>query len=597
MVEGGIIKTEKINFSEFWRTLRENPYIIWLALSAGIGGLLFGYDTGVISGALLYIRDDFPEVDKETWLQSAMVSMTVGGAIFGAGIGGWINDGFGRRITLLGADVLFTVGALVMAFAHAPWMIIVGRAFVGLGVGMASMTAPLYISEASPARIRGALVCVNSILLTGGQFLSYLINLAFTNTKWTWRWMLGVAAVPAIVQFFLMLYLPESPRWLYRQNKVEEARSILAKIFPAHEVDHELNVLKLSVEAEKAEKGTNSENEQSLCGIQKVRKCVSLFFGNVVVRRGLYAGVTVQVVQQFSGINTVMYYSPTIVQFAGFASNKTAMALSLITSGLNALGSVASMFIVDRFGRRKAMLVSMAAIIVCLTTLLVVFYEATVHAPKITRFDTSFPINATCPSYLSASNSYSWNCASCLKAGCGFCANKHNQASIIFARGTCLTFTTEIKDLCRAEHRTWIRDGCPSKIGFVAIIFLALYIISFSPGMGTVPWILNSEIYPLKYRGICGGLASLSNWVSNLVVSLCFLPVSLALGSSGTFGLFAGFCVVGITLIYLFVPETKGLPFEEVEKILEVGYTPKLLRCTKADNEGHKGTSKGDNGV
>ncbi|OMO76305.1 Sugar/inositol transporter [Corchorus olitorius] len=575
MVEGGIIKTEKINFSEFWRTLRENPYIMWLALSAGIGGLLFGYDTGVISGALLYIRDDYPEVDKETWLQSAMVSMAVGGAIFGAGIGGWINDRFGRRITLLGADVLFTIGAVVMAIAQAPWMIIIGRAFVGVGVGLASMTAPLYISEASPARIRGALVCVNSILLTGGQFLSYVINLAFTNTAWTWRWMLGVAAVPAIVQFFLMLYLPESPRWLYRQNKVEEARSILAKIFPAHEVDHELNALKLSVEAEKAEKGTNSDNEQPICGIQKVRKCASLFFGNVVVRRGLYAGVTVQVVQQFSGINTVMYYSPTIVQFAGFASNKTAMALSLITSGLNALGSVASMFIVDRYGRRKAMLVSMAAIIVCLTTLSVVFYEATVHAPKITQFDTSFPRNATCPKYLSASNSFSWNCASCLKAGCGFCANKQNQA----------------------KHRTWIRDGCPSRIGFVAIIFLALYIISFSPGMGTVPWILNSEIYPLKYRGICGGLAALSNWVSNLVVSLCFLPVSQALGSSGTFGLFAGFCVVGISLIYLFVPETKGLSFEEVEKILEVGYTPKLLRCTKGDNEEGKGNTKGDNGV
>ncbi|XVF26190.1 hypothetical protein REPUB_Repub13aG0277800 [Reevesia pubescens] len=255
-------------------------------------------------------KSDFQEVDGKTWLQETIVSMAVAGAFIGAAFGGWINDRFGRKMSILVDDVLFFVGAIIMALSPAPWMIIVGRIFVGLGVGMASMTAPLYISEASPARIRGALVSTNGLLITGGQFLYYLINLAFTHTSGTWRWMLGVAGLPALVQFFLMLSLPESPRWLYRQKKVEEARSILERIYPADEVEDELNVLRISVEAEKADEHAIGDSL-----IQKVKDALS----NVVVRRGLYAGVTVQVAQQFSGINTVMYYSPTIVQFAGFA--------------------------------------------------------------------------------------------------------------------------------------------------------------------------------------------------------------------------------------------------------------------------------------
>ncbi|XWS56657.1 hypothetical protein CRYUN_Cryun09bG0104600 [Craigia yunnanensis] len=504
-----------------------------LALSAGTGGLLFGYDTGVISGALLSIREDFEEVDRKTWLQEIIVSMTVAGAIVGAAIGGWLNDRFGGKVLILLADGLFAVGALVMAFAQVPRMIIVGS--------------------------------TNGLLITGGQFLSYLINLAFTKTSWTWRWMLGIAAVPALVQFILMISLPESPRWLYRQNKVEEARSILEKIFPANEIDDEINALKLSVEAEKADKHAIGDSL-----IQKVKGALS----NVVVRRGLYAGITVQVAQQLSGINTVMYYSPTIVQFAGFASNKTAMALYLITSGFNAVGSIVSMTFVDRYGRRRLMFISMAGIILCLVALSIVFLEAASHAPKINQFDSNFPTNATCPSYLSAPKPSSWNCMSCLKAGCGFCSNGANE----YYPGTCLAFTTDLRDSCHGQHRTWFRDGCPSKFGFLAVVLLGLYILSYSPGMGTVPWIVNSEIYPLRYRGIGGGLAAVSNWISNLIVSVTSLSLTEALNSAGTFFLFAGFCIIGFIFIYRLVLETKGLQIEEVKQMLETGYKPGLLR-------------------
>ncbi|MBA0627118.1 hypothetical protein Godav_004667 [Gossypium davidsonii] len=575
MVEGGIAKPDKTEFSECWKTTWKTPYIMRLSLSAGIGGLLFGYDTGVISGALLYIREDFQQVEKKTWLQEVIVSMAVAGAIFGAAFGGWINDRFGRKPSILVADILFFVGAIVMALAPAPWMIIIGRIFVGLGVGMASMTAPLYISEASPARIRGALVSTNGLFITGGQFLSYLINLAFTHAPGTWRWMLGVAGLPAVVQFFFMLSLPESPRWLYRRNKVEEARSILEKIYPANEVESELIALRNSIEAEKADEQAIGDNF-----IAKMKGALS----NVVVRRGLYAGVTVQVAQQFSGINTVMYYSPTIVQFAGFASNKTALALSLVTSGLNAVGSIVSMAFVDRYGRRRMMIVSMFGIISCLVILSIVFFQAASHAPKISQLEsTHFATNATCPSFLSASNPTSWNCMSCLKAECAFCANGANE----YSPGACLAKTSDLETLCHAQHRTWFKDGCPSKFGFLAVVFLGLYIISYSPGMGTVPWIVNSEIYPLKYRGIGGGIAAVFNWVCNLIVSLTFLTLTKALGSSGTFLLFAGYCVIGLVFIYWFVPETKGLQFEEVEKMLKSGYKPlaSKTKSTRGENQ------------
>ncbi|KAL6991507.1 Fibroblast growth factor 3, partial [Sarracenia purpurea var. burkii] len=157
-MEGAIHPTDASAFRDCFSLAWRNPYVLRLAFSAGIGGLLFGYDTGVISGALLYIRDDFKSVDKSTVLQESIVSMAVAGAIIGAAVGGWLNDRFGRRSAILIADFLFFIGAVLMAAAPNPALLIVGRIFVGLGVGMASMTSPLYISEASPAKIRGALV-------------------------------------------------------------------------------------------------------------------------------------------------------------------------------------------------------------------------------------------------------------------------------------------------------------------------------------------------------------------------------------------------------------------------------------------------------
>nr|GMD45604.1 inositol transporter 4-like [Ipomoea batatas] len=460
---------DKTKFTECWETSRKTPYIMRLAMSAGIGGLLFGYDTGVISGALLYIKEDFKAVQDKTWLQETIVSMGVGGAIVGAALGGWMSDKYGRKRSILIADVVFFFGAIVMATAQLPWMIILGRIFVGLGIGTVSNTSPLYISEASPARIRGALVSINGLFITVGQLLSSLINLAFTRTPGTWRWMLGTVGVPALVQFVLMLSLPESPRWLYRQRE--------------------------------------EKCEESAIGDDLISK-VKNAWSNRVVRRGLYAGITVQVAQNLVGIR--MYYIPSILQLVGFASNTH--SYGIVSHNLR---------------------------------------------PQCCGNNHQY---AACRQHATSQH-------------CAFCSNKAGK----YNPGACLSVTDEVKHSCQSEGRSWYIEGCPSKYGIFAVLLLGLFIISYAPGMGTLPWVVNSEIYPLRYRGVGGGIAAVANWVSNLVVSLTFLTLIEAIGTSGTFLLFAGCSLIGLVAIFFLVPETKGLQFEEVEKMLEKGYKPSLF--------------------
>jgi SP family myo-inositol transporter-like MFS transporter 13 len=315
--------------------------------------------------------------------------------------------------------------------------------------------------------------------------------------------------------------------------------------------------LKESVEAEARERG--STEKVSLAALVKTK----------TVRRGLVAGVGLQVFQQLVGINTVMYYSPTIVQLAGFASNQTALALSLVTSGLNALGSIVSIYFIDRTGRRKLLVISLVGVIASLALLSAVFHEATSHSPAVGAAETShFNSSLTCPDYRTSGSS-GWDCTRCLKASsteCGFCAS--GAGSKLFP-GACLLSNSTVRDTCHGEDRLWYTRGCPSQYGWLAMAGLALYIAFFSPGMGTVPWIVNSEIYPLRHRGVCGGVAATANWVSNLAVAQSFLSLTQAIGPAWTFLIFGCLSVAALAFVLVCVPETKGLPIEEVENMLE----------------------------
>ncbi|KFK22027.1 hypothetical protein AALP_AAs71925U000400 [Arabis alpina] len=435
-----------------------NHYVLGLTVVAGIGGLLFGYDTGVISGALLYIKDDFEVVKQSSFLQETIVSMALVGAIIGAASGGWINDVYGRKKATLLADIVFVAGALVMAAAPDPYVLILGRLLVGLGIGVASVTAPVYIAEASPSEVRGGLVSTNVLMITGGQFLSYLVNYAFTQVPGTWRWMLGVSAVPGVIQFGLMLFMPESPRWLFMNDRKVESIQI----------DH----LSLAAEEERVMKRT-----------------VGYFdvFRSKEIRLAFIAGAGLQAFQQFTGINTVMYYSPTIVQMAGFRSNQLALLLSLIVAAMNAAGTVVGIYFIDHCGRKKLALSSLFGVIASLLILAISFFQ---------------------------------------------------------------------------------QSSDPNGIyGWLAVIGLALYIAFFAPGMGPVPWTVNSEIYPQQYRGICGGMSATVNWISNLIVTQTFLSIAEAAGIGTTFLILAGIAVLAVIFVIVVVPETQGLTFSEVEQI------------------------------
>ncbi|KAH9727709.1 Inositol transporter 1 [Citrus sinensis] len=430
-----------------------NMYVLGLTVIAGIGGLLFGYDTGVISGALLYIKDDFEAVNQSSFLQETIVSMALVGAIVGAASGGWINDAYGRKKATLLADVVFTAGAIIMAAAPDPYVLILGRLLVGLGVGIASVTAPVYIAEASPSEVRGGLVS--------------------TNVPGTWRWMLGVSAVPAIIQFVLMLFMPESPRWLFMKSDKEKAILVLSKIYDIARLEDEIDHLSAAAEEELRKKKTVRYLD---------------VFKSKEIRLAFLAGAGLQAFQQFTGINTVMYYSPTIVQMAGFQSNQLALLLSLAVAGTNAVGTIVGIYLIDHFGRKKLALSSLAGVIISLVLL-------------------------------------SW----------AFISGSSASSSGVY--------------------------------GWIAVIGLALYIAFFAPGMGPVPWTLNSEVYPEQYRGICGGMSATVNWISNLIVAQTFLTVAELVGTGATFLILAGIAVLAVVFVILFVPETQGLTFLEVEQM------------------------------
>ncbi|KAL3697035.1 hypothetical protein R1sor_011111 [Riccia sorocarpa] len=522
-----------------------------LSLCAGLGGLLFGYDTGVISGALLYIKDDFESVKRSTLLQETIVSTAILGAAVGALSGGRLNDMLGRKTTVLISDAVFAFGSLLMAFAANPFFLILGRLVVGFGIGVASITAPLYIAEVSPPDKRGALVTVNVLMITTGQFLSYIVNYYFTKVPGTWRWMLGVAALPAILQSALFLYLPESPRWLAGQKRFDEAITLLRTIHPPE-------VAKIQIEEVLA---AMVEHHQSNPPPAKLRELLK----KRELRLALTAGIGIQVFQQLVGINTVMYYSTSIVEQAGYASHQTAMLLSSGIAGMNALGTIVGILLIDRSGRRKLALSSLFGCVVALCLLASAFQLASMNSPGVTWPETSTETNLMCPNFPVAASPHISTCFDCLQAGCGFCGDEMKQMQA----GTCLIYSGNATDVCSATSRNWYSNGCPSNYGKLALAGLVLFIMAFSPGMGPVPWTVNSEIYPQEFRGLCGGIAATANWISNFLVAQTFLSLVEYIGQALTFLLIALFALLAIMFVSIAVPETKNLTFDEVKKLWE----------------------------
>ena len=438
---------------------------------AALGGLLFGYDTGVISGAILFVQGEFA---LSPTMEEFVVSAVLVGAVLGATAGGALTGRFGRRWLIILAGVVFTVSAIGTAFAPTIGWLIAARVASGIGIGIASFISPMYIAELVPAKVRGSLVAVNMLAITTGIVAAYLVDYAFAASH-GWRIMFGLAALPAVGLIIGMWWLPDSPRWLISRSRVDEASKVLKRARTTADVEQEIKDI---------QQGMSQQGAGGMAGLLQPS-----------LRMPMVVGLGLAIFQQITGINTVIYYAPTIFKFAGISAAGPAI---LAGAGLTAVMwccHVVAIFLLDRVGRRPLLLTGVAGQIVGLAIL-----GAAFEFPQLASFKSD-----------------------------------------------------------------------------IAIGGLVIYVACFAFGLGPIFWLLISEIYPLKNRGVAMSAVTVTNWAMNLLVAVTFLTLVSLLGHAGTFWLYGLVAVGAWIFFYRFVPETKGKSLEQIEAHWHAGKSPRQL--------------------
>ncbi|KAK7207675.1 general substrate transporter [Myxozyma melibiosi] len=322
------------------------PFIFLLTILVSFSGFLFGYDTGYISDALIATGTDLGHEitprDKEL-----ITSATSFGAFLGAIIAGTLADILGRKWVTLGANILFILGALVQAASHSVEAMIEGRFIMGWGVGIASLVAPLYISEMAPGRYRGRLVIINLIAVTGGQVIAYILGAVLGHQ---WRVLVGLGCFPALVQLIVFIFMPETPRFLIRSNKIEKAKKVIRSIYSgrAGPVEEHLVDKKVKLLLE-----FNHEEHGDISRVQRLGVELREIFGIPAYFRSLLIACGLQAIQQVCGFNSMMYFSATLFEMVGF---KDPALVALIIASTNMLFTVVAFNLIDKVGRRRILL-------------------------------------------------------------------------------------------------------------------------------------------------------------------------------------------------------------------------------------------------
>jgi SP family galactose:H+ symporter-like MFS transporter len=312
---------------------------------AALAGFLFGFDTGIISSAIFFIQATF---GLDTFMTQVVVSVVLLGALLGSLCSAHLVNKLGRRSVIEINALLFIISTLGSALAPSLTYLILARAAVGFAIGIACYAVPLYISEIAPARFRGGLVALNTIAVTGGIFISYLAGYFLSSVE-SWRWMLGIGVVPAVFLLIGVQFLPETPRWLLKKGKLLEARQVLSSIREnASVTDQELDLI-----------GSNLKDTPSYWK--------ELFHPKI--RKLLLIGITLAVIQQITGINTILYYAPFLFQAFGYQSTSAIMLLTLGVGLMNFLMTIVVAFKVDRMGRRSLLLYGLAGMTISLLML------------------------------------------------------------------------------------------------------------------------------------------------------------------------------------------------------------------------------------
>lgn len=432
--------------------------INFIAIISAISGLLFGYDAGIISGAMLFIKKTF---DVSSSQIGEIVSAVPFGAFVVAIIIGRLSDYFGRKKLLLLTALLFAFGSLGCALAHSSFVLIVNRLLLGFAVGMSSSLSPLYISEMAEKNRRGKLVTLYLISVNFGIFISYLTSLLLSHIG-SWRLMVGIGVIPAIALFLFSLFLPESARWLIANGKLQEGINILNKIYGDEGAKTELQEIKKVSFPEKI----------TLKTIFQFKLFKVIFLGALI-------GIFTQAV----GINAIIYYAHTIFQKTGFNKTLTTMLATLGIGFVVTLSAIFASHIIDRFGRRKLLLSGLFGIIV---SLIVIIY------------------------------------------------------SFIYIQ----------------DQRI---------LGWVALISFMIFVACQGISVGPSCFLMPSEIFPSKIRGLGMGVSITFNWLTNFIVALLF-PIALdAYGISFVFQIFLILSILGFLIFYFFIPETRNVSLENIE--------------------------------
>ncbi|MCJ1386949.1 hypothetical protein MMC17_010078 [Xylographa soralifera] len=486
---------------------RPTAFIWALTVAAGISGLLFGYDTGVISSTLVSIGSDLSHRPLTTLDKSLITSSTSLFALIASPVTGVLADRLGRKRIIIIADVLFILGAVWQAVARSVWGMIFGRSVVGLAVGGASLVVPLYISELSPPAFRGRLVTLSILFITVGQMAAYVVGWKLSSIVYGWRWMVGLGSVPAIIQSGLFLLLPETPRWLMKVGHLDKARKVLRKVYGAGSTAVVEKLLRsIDNEILEEEESLSVFRAQSLPvkldvnWSEKLRDNWRQLFQNGGNRRALTIACLLQGLQQLCGFNSLMYFSATIFSLVGFDSPTLA---SLSVAVTNCIFTVVAIFLIDIIGRRRILLHSIPIMILGLLLTAVAFHFLPVATEK-----------------------------------------------------------TEV---------THGADSYPGVWPVSILLFIMLYVSSYALGLGNVPW-QQSELFPLSVRAMGSGIATSTNWGTNFIVGLTFLPMMQFLTPVWTFVLYAIVCVCGYFCIWKIYPETRGLGLEEVGELLKDGW-------------------------
>ena len=515
--------------------------LLLLTIFATIGGALFGYDTGVVSGVEVFLEHD-RHLSLSKFQIQQVVSATVGAAAVGTAISGLPLQWYGRRPLIIAASILYVLGSVLLALAHDFVTLMVGRISLGFGVGLSSIAIPVYLSELSPSQYRGRVVACYTSSIVFGQLVACIANIAadeWLRGSMKWRTTLGIAAIPAAIQLagFVFGGLPESPRWLL--SKGRNADAVTALMFIRNEnnkkqssttednntfvrIPNEYPLyadvagndvynndgaatyespgeLLAACEAELAElQAAPSED------IGDISSLISHVWGRPHYRRIFQLGMGLQLIQQLSGINTLMYYGGHILELCGFGRGNS-VKLAAVLAVAQGLGLAISTPLFDRMGRRALVLPSAFASGICIGIVAVAFQ-----------------------------------------------LGKRNDES-----------GGDDDD----DDDDEAGGGLSKVYGILALIGLLGYLLAFGCGLSPGPWVINAEIYPLHIRGLGNSAATTTNWLANYAVSATFLSLIAWLGEGGTFALFALICFMATAWLYARLPETSGLSLEAIEDL------------------------------